>query len=85
VTGQWNRKVFRRFPPLGAVNGHSLFSTGFPGSKFPGFRDSMECSDTLPSVQPRFVAFAWLYHDVRSPFAPTAAERGCGGQELFIR
>jgi hypothetical protein len=85
VTGQWNLKVFRRFPPLGSVNRHSLFSTGFPGSKFPGFTDTMECSDALPSFPPRFVSFAWRYHDVRSPFAPTAAERGCGGLELFSR
>jgi len=67
------------------MNGHSLFSTGFPEAKFPGFVDSMECSDALPSFQPRFVPFAWLYHGVRSDFAPTAAERGCGGQELFVR
>ena len=85
MTGQWNRKVFRRCPPLGSANRHSLFSTGFPGSKFPGFRDSMECSDALPSFRPRFVAFAWPYHVVRSGFAPTAAERGYGGLELFIR
>jgi hypothetical protein len=85
VTGPWNRKVLRRLPPLGSVNGHSLFSTGFPGSKFPGFSDSMECSDALPSFPPRFVAFAWRYHGVRSGFAPTDAERGIEGLELFSR
>jgi hypothetical protein len=77
--------VLLRFPPLDSVNRHSLFSTGFPGNKFPGFADTMECSDALPSFRPRFVAFAWPYHVVRSGFAPAAAERGSRGLELFIR
>jgi len=85
VSGWWNLKVFPRFPPLESVNRHSLLSAGSPGNKFPGFVDSMECSDALPPFQPRFVAFAWPYHVVRSSFAPTAAERGYRGQELFVR
>lgn len=80
-----NHEVLHRVPPAGTMNGHSLFSTGFPEDKFPGFIDRMECSDALLSFPPRFVAFAGRYHGVRSGFAPTAAERGYRGQELFVR
>jgi len=72
-------------PSSGSPTRHSLRSTGFPRVEFPGFIATMKCSDALPSFGPRFVAFAGPYHVVRSDFAPTAAERGCGGQELFVR
>jgi hypothetical protein len=73
------------FPSNGSLTRHSLRSTGFPRVEFPGFTATMKCSDALPPFRPRFVAFAWPYHVVRSGFAPTAAERDYGGQELFVR
>jgi hypothetical protein len=73
------------FPSNGSLTRHSLRSTGFPQVEFPGFTATTKCSDALPSFPPCFVAFAWRYHNVRSGFAPAAAERGCGDQELFVR
>jgi hypothetical protein len=42
---------------------HPLPSTGSPWSGFPCFDGTMGCSESLPSIPPRFVAFAWRYHD----------------------
>jgi hypothetical protein len=73
------------FPSNGALTRHSLRSTGFPRVEFPGFSATMKCSDALSPFRPRFVSFAWPYHVVRSGFAPTDAERGIEGLELFSR
>jgi hypothetical protein len=35
----------------------------------------MRRSDCLPSIPPRFVAFAWRYRSCARPFAPVVAER----------
>ena len=40
---------------------------------FPRLDDSMRCSDSLPPVSPRFVAFAWRYHP-RAWFAPSGRD-----------
>ena len=43
---------------------------------FPRFNATMGCSDSLPSISPRFVSFAWRYHRFvlgSSPLARTEA------------
>ena len=50
------------FPFVGSTTRHLLSSAGFPEPGFPWFHGTMRCSDFLPSVSPRFVAFAWRYH-----------------------
>jgi hypothetical protein len=68
VAGCRNHEVFPRFPPAASTDRHPLLSTGFPEDKFPGFGDTMECSDALWSLRPHFVAFAWPYLIVCSVF-----------------
>ncbi len=40
---------------------------------FPRFDDKRRCSESLPPVSPRFVAFAWRYHP-RDWFAPSGRD-----------
>lgn len=68
VTECRNHEVFPRFPPAASTGRHPLLSTGFPKDKFPGFSDTMECSDALLSLRPHFVSFAWPYLNVCSGF-----------------
>lgn len=58
-----------------------LFSGGSLWSRFPPFADHMSDSDSLPSISPRFVAFAWRYRiaSVCSlPCATNALRKGRG-------
>ena len=56
---------------------------------FPRFTGTMGCSETLPSISPHFVAFAWRYHACRAVFrvrplaAPTAPRRTNGPGVFF--
>ena len=45
----------------------------------------MRCSDVLPTIPPRFVAFAWRYHGVHSCFVPVAVGCASAGLELVSR
>ena len=42
---------------------HPLSSAGSPRRGFPCFNGTMGCSESLPPIPLRFVAFAWRYHD----------------------
>ncbi len=53
------------FPTHESMTNPSLPSTGSPQVRFPGFTGTMKECDSLPSVSPRFVSFAWRYHPVR--------------------
>src|SRR5271157_3907857 len=51
------------------------FAPRGPGGPFPRFNTTMGHCDSLPSISPRFVSFAWRYHwcdRVSSPLAPVA-------------
>ena len=65
------------FPPNGLLPWRPLPSAGFPWGGFPDFDGTMERSDSLPPVPPRFVGFAWRYHPWRLssslPLGPTPA------------
>jgi hypothetical protein len=54
---------------------HPLPSTGSPRRRFPGFGGTMGCSESPPTLSPRFVAFAWRYHDGDAVFVS-----GLGGR-----
>ena len=45
---------------------------------FPRFSGTMECSDSLPPISPRFVAFVWRYHRLRRNLLPAIATRDRG-------
>jgi hypothetical protein len=57
------------FPPNGSMIRHSLPSPGSSWFLFPCFNGTVECSDFLPLISPRFVAFAWRYPPRASVFA----------------
>jgi len=60
------------FPSIDSTTRHLLPSAGFPGPEFPWFHGTTKCSDFLPPLSPRFVAFAWRYH----PSARVSPARG---------
>jgi len=43
---------------------------------FPRFDATMRRSDSLPSVSPHFVSFAWRYHSLRPLFVPSGPGHG---------
>ena len=47
----------------GSMIRHPLSSTGSPRRGFPCFNGTMGCSESPPPIPPRFVAFAWRYHN----------------------
>jgi len=68
----------------GSLIRHPLSSTGSPRMGFPCFTGTMGCSETLPPISPRFVAFAWRYHACDAafrvrPFAAPATPHYTGG------
>jgi hypothetical protein len=53
---------------------HPLRSTG-SGGPFPRFSATMGHSDSLPSISPRFVSFAWRYQRCVPCSSPAAQDR----------
>jgi len=74
------------FPSIGSTTRHLLSSAGFPGPEFPCFRGTTKCSDFLPPVSPRFVAFAWRYRSSARVSPATRPSAAAGGLlELVTR
>ena len=69
--------VFGVVPTLRPQRGTPFAPRG-PGGPFPRFNTTMRRCDSLPSVSPRFVSFAWRYHR-SSPVRPLQL-----GTELWI-
>jgi hypothetical protein len=51
------------FPSNSSMTWHPLPSPGSRWLRFPCFVGTTRCSDVLLSIPPRFVAFAWRYHE----------------------
>ena len=45
---------------------------------FPRFTATTECSDSLPSISPHFVSFAWRYHRCVPCLSPSVRDAGPG-------
>jgi len=63
------------------------FAPRGPGGPFPRFNTTMGRCDSLPSISPRFVSFAWRYHRFVPCSSPPARDRavdqpGVGKPEL---
>ena len=71
------------FPPNGCLKRHPFPPRG-PSVWFPRFIGTMGRSDSLPSVSPHFVAFAWRYHPCVL-FVPAAGTERRMSRELVSR
>ncbi len=56
------------------------FAPRGPEGPFPRFKTTMGRCDSLPSISPRFVSFAWRYHRFVPLFVPVSLGHGAADQ-----
>jgi len=60
------------------------FAPRGPGGPFPRFNTTMGHCDSLPSISPRFVSFAWRYHRCVPCSSPSAQDLAGDHPGVFI-
>ncbi len=73
------------FPSNGSTRRRPLPSTGPSRVECPGFRGTMERSDSLSPSRRAWLCFAWRYHEGRRWFAPVGSDAWPTGRGLVIR
>ena len=81
TTGSFRGDTLVRHGVLGVVptprpQRGTPFAPRGPGGPFPRFNTTMGHCDSLPSISPRFVSFAWRYHPCVPCSSPSAPDVG---------
>ena len=73
---RWSRLDVLGVVPTPCPRRGAPFAPRGPGGPFPRFVTTMGRCDSLPSISPHFVSFAWRYHRFVPSFVPISLGRG---------